>query len=114
MRQAIANYHLDEENHWVAELECGHNQHVRHQPPFINRPWVVSKTGRKVHNVIRAEMHFEGDKIIKHKDRFNTRLWAKQALGLKGALIGGTSFFKRSLQKQTNALLDKFESKQVG
>ncbi|MGR5062283.1 DUF3565 domain-containing protein [Photobacterium sp. DNB22_13_2] len=48
MQQAISGYHLDEENDWVAELECGHNQHVRHQPPFINRPWVVSKTGRKL------------------------------------------------------------------
>lgn len=41
MQQAIVDYHLDEENHWVARLECGHFQHVRHQPPFINRPWVM-------------------------------------------------------------------------
>ena len=44
--QAIVGYHKDDENHWVAELACGHFQHVRHDPPFINRPWVVSKSGR--------------------------------------------------------------------
>ena len=46
MKQAIVGYHKDEEEHWVAQLDCGHNQHVRHQPPFVNRPWVVTKAGR--------------------------------------------------------------------
>jgi len=46
MEQAITGYHLDDENDWVAELVCGHFQHVRHQPPFINRPWVVNEQGR--------------------------------------------------------------------
>ena len=71
-----------------------------------------SKTGRKVHNVIHAEMQFENGKIVRHKDEFSLRTWAKQAMGFKGAVLGGTSFFKKSLQKQTNALLDKFESRQ--
>ncbi len=47
MKQAICGYHQDEEQHWVAELACGHYQHVRHKPPFINRPWVVSAHGRQ-------------------------------------------------------------------
>jgi hypothetical protein len=46
MQRAIAGYHLDEEGHWVAELECGHHQHVRHDPPWINRPWVTTAEGR--------------------------------------------------------------------
>jgi hypothetical protein len=46
MNQAIIGYHLDEISDWVAELACGHFQHVRHQPPFINRPWVISEQGR--------------------------------------------------------------------
>ncbi len=32
MMQRIAGYHQDSDGHWVAELECGHNQHVRHEP----------------------------------------------------------------------------------
>jgi hypothetical protein len=47
MLQPITGYHLDDENHWVAELACGHNQHVRHQPPFINRLWVITAEGRE-------------------------------------------------------------------
>jgi hypothetical protein len=33
MERLIVGFHQDEEKHWVAQLECGHNQHVRHQPP---------------------------------------------------------------------------------
>ncbi len=33
--------------HWVAKLECGHNQHVRHDPPWMVREWVVTDEGRK-------------------------------------------------------------------
>ncbi len=47
MNQRITGFHLDEENHWVAELACGHYQHVRHNPPWMNRLWVISITGRK-------------------------------------------------------------------
>ena len=46
MERKIVGFHLDEANDWVAELECGHNQHVRHDPPWINRPWVVTPEGR--------------------------------------------------------------------
>ncbi len=46
MQQPIVGYHKDEENHWVAELACGHNQHVRHNPPWVERPWVITEMGR--------------------------------------------------------------------
>lgn len=46
MRRAIVGYHQDEEQHWVAELDCGHYQHVRHDPPWFNRPWVIERQGR--------------------------------------------------------------------
>jgi hypothetical protein len=46
MQQAIVGFHLDEENHWVADLACGHTQHVRHDPPWQNRPWVLTEQGR--------------------------------------------------------------------
>jgi hypothetical protein len=45
-RPIIVGYHLDEEQHWVAELECGHFQHVRHDPPMVERPWVLTLQGR--------------------------------------------------------------------
>ena len=46
MDQAICAYHQDEFDDWVAELACGHNQHVRHNPPWIERPWVMTEQGR--------------------------------------------------------------------
>lgn len=46
MKQPITGFHQDEEQHWVAELACGHNQHVRHNPPWTNRPWVITAEGR--------------------------------------------------------------------
>jgi hypothetical protein len=36
--------HLDARGEWVAELTCGHQQHVRHQPPFP--PSTVGLRGR--------------------------------------------------------------------
>jgi hypothetical protein len=42
----IVGFHQDAEGHWVAELECGHDQHVRHDPPWQSRPWVVTAEGR--------------------------------------------------------------------
>lgn len=46
MNQSIIGYHKDEAGDWVAELRCGHFQHVRNNPPFINRPWVTTEIGR--------------------------------------------------------------------
>jgi len=46
MDRRIVGFYQDTEQHWVAELECGHNQHVRHDPPWTNRPWVVTPEGR--------------------------------------------------------------------
>jgi hypothetical protein len=46
MEKAIVDFHQDEHADWVAELECGHNQHVRHDPPWQNRPWTSTEAGR--------------------------------------------------------------------
>lgn len=47
LNQKIIGFHQDFENHWVAELNCGHSQHVRHDPPWQERPWVLSEEGRQ-------------------------------------------------------------------
>ena len=46
MKQPIAGYHKDEHQDWVAELACGHFQHIRHDPPWTVRPWTTSEEGR--------------------------------------------------------------------
>jgi len=30
----------------VALLDCGHPQHLRHDPPLVERPWVTTEKGR--------------------------------------------------------------------
>jgi tellurite methyltransferase len=45
----IVEFHQDAENHWVADLDCGHAQHTRHDPPFFPRPWVLTEKGRGNH-----------------------------------------------------------------
>ncbi|MCY4132963.1 MAG: DUF3565 domain-containing protein [Nitrospira sp.] len=47
MNQRIIGFHQDEYGDWVADLECGHGQHVRHDPPWSERPWVVTPQGRE-------------------------------------------------------------------
>ena len=46
MKQSIIGYHKDDDKYWVAELACGHFQHVRHKPPWVNRRWITTEKGR--------------------------------------------------------------------
>ena len=47
MKRKIITFEQDEVGDWVARLECGHGQHVRHDPPLSNRPWVLTPEGRQ-------------------------------------------------------------------
>ena len=47
MERPIVGYDQDELGDWRAILACGHRQHVRHNPPFVNRPWVLTEEGRR-------------------------------------------------------------------
>lgn len=41
MQRRIVGFHRDEIGDWVADLDCGHGQHVRHDPPWRERAWIV-------------------------------------------------------------------------
>jgi hypothetical protein len=45
----IIGFHLDDDGQWIADLECGHAQHVRHDPPWQVRPWTQTDSGRAEH-----------------------------------------------------------------
>jgi hypothetical protein len=47
VQRAITGFEEDEVGDWVVLLQCGHRQHVRHQPPWQERPWVLSPKGRE-------------------------------------------------------------------
>lgn len=46
MLRQIIGFGQDTEEHWYARLTCGHRQHVRHDPPLVSRPWVLSDEER--------------------------------------------------------------------
>jgi len=47
MNRTIVNFRADDQGDWVAELSCGHRQHVRHRPPFQVRAWVLDHETRR-------------------------------------------------------------------
>lgn len=66
------------------------------------------RTGRRVHNDVRAEFRFRDGKIIEHRDNFDFAGWARQALGPLGQVLGRTPFLHAKVRKQARADLDKF------
>jgi len=66
MKQSITGYHRDEVDDWVAELQCGHFQHVRNNPPFMERPWVVTELGRN--SMIGHELNCKKCDLGERKD----------------------------------------------
>ena len=46
MVREILGFSEDDAGDWVAELRCGHRQHMRHRPPMEERLWVLSAEGR--------------------------------------------------------------------
>jgi len=76
--------------------------------------YVFSQTNRKVINVISATFEFADGKIIKHTDNFDLYKWTKQALGLKGYLLGWTAFMRKQIQQQSGKLLKKYTEKKTG
>jgi len=42
----ITGFRQDEHGDWIAELACGHTQHMRHRPPWQDRPWTQTAEGR--------------------------------------------------------------------
>jgi ketosteroid isomerase-like protein len=70
--------------------------------------YTFSQTGRPVVNDVQAAFRFADDLIADHIDSFDFERWAGQALGLRGRLLGGTSFLRASVQRGARARLEQF------
>jgi len=46
MDRPIVAFRQDDVGTWVAELACGHSQHIRHNPPFRLAAWVLDADQR--------------------------------------------------------------------
>ncbi len=47
MERLIIGFTQDANQEWVAELECGHRRHVRHNPPWEDHAWVLEEESRQ-------------------------------------------------------------------
>jgi ketosteroid isomerase-like protein len=68
-------------------------------------------TGNKVHNIIDATFEFRDGKICRHTDKFDFSRWAGQALGLRGKLLGWSSFLRNKVHQTALGGLEAFEAK---
>ena len=62
--------------------------------------YTFSQTGNTVVNDIHARFAFRDGKIVQHTDQFDLWKWSRQALGLKGWLLGWTPLVKNAIQAQ--------------
>ena len=73
--------------------------------------YTFSATGRLVHNIITASFQFRDGLIQSHTDSFNLYRWARQALGLKGLLLGWSSPVQGAIRAQAARALEAFVRK---
>ncbi|RAS21379.1 nuclear transport factor 2 family protein [Paraburkholderia bryophila] len=91
------NVEADERNgraHWVAR-------------------YLFSQTGRDVVNRIDARFVFRDGRIAEHRDSFDLWRWSRQALGLKGTLLGWSPLVKRAIRAQAKKGLALYRGRQL-
>lgn len=77
--------------------------------------WIADytfRTGRRVHNDVRAEFRFKDGKIIEHRDRFSFHRWSRQALGPAGLALGWTPVVQSKVRREARSQLDEFLGQQ--
>ena len=75
--------------------------------------YVFSATGRPVLNRIDARFEFRDGLIVRHVDRFDFWLWSRQALGVRGWLLGWTPLLRRKVHAQAAASLAEFQRRKA-
>lgn len=74
--------------------------------------YTFSATGRQVENAIDAEFEFVDGRIIRHHDSFDLWSWSRQALGLRGLLLGWSPILRDRVRAQAAAGLEAFIQKE--
>lgn len=73
--------------------------------------YTFTATGKKVVNRIHSKFVFKDRRIASHVDTFDFYKWARQALGLKGWLLGWTPFMQNKVQSVAKSNLKRFMAK---
>jgi len=74
--------------------------------------YTFSRSGRPVHNRVKASFRFKDGLIYRHTDSFDFWRWSRQALGAPGLLMGWSSFLKNSVRRTARKNLDAFIARQ--
>ena len=74
--------------------------------------YTYSGTGNHVLNRIDATFAFRDGRIVRHQDSFDLYRWARQALGLKGLLLGWLPPVQGAIRRQAAATLAAWREKQ--
>jgi ketosteroid isomerase-like protein len=83
-----------------ADGETGHAHWIARYP--------FAATGNHVVNDIQAKYRFADGLIVDHRDTFDLRRWAAQALGTQGKVLGLTPFLGPVVRKRARGQLDEF------
>lgn len=72
MQRSIIGFGHDDKGDSIALLSCGHPRHVRHDPPFTNRPWTTTEQGRNsmlgtTLNCVRCDRFELPDSFVAYK-----------------------------------------------
>ena len=85
---------------------------VHPSPEGVSAHWeawyTFTQTGRPVHNRVAASFVFRDGKIHRHTDVFDLYAWARQALGVKGLVLGWAPPVQRAIRAQATRALDTF------
>ena len=75
--------------------------------------YLFSQTGRPVINRIDARFVFRDGRIAEHRDSFDLWRWTRQALGVKGVLLGWSPLVQRAIIAQARKGLDLYRGRQL-
>jgi hypothetical protein len=70
--------------------------------------YTFTATGKKVHNIIRADFEFRDEMIFRHKDHFDFWRWSRMALGIPGLLLGWSPVIRNKVRTSAKSRLYKF------
>jgi hypothetical protein len=76
--------------------------------------YTFTRTGRLVLNRIEATFTLENGLIRSHRDNFSFWVWARQAFGLAGLLLGWTPWFQAKVRREALRSLAAYRAKAAG
>ena len=71
--------------------------------------YTFGKNKRLVKNTIQSEFHFKDGLIIKQNDDFDIWIWARQAFGFSGFLLGWTGYMQNKIHKKARLALKDYK-----